>query len=139
MHKYFKEDFFYNLPSGNSYHPARCIIRDGTLTWSDALHSKEDNRVFLPIEQAHEQHIIKTAQRLEELNTWLMKSTSELHDCFKPHEWFNPLKQELHQGIALYFTHRLYSPYYVHMALEPHIKPHESLEIHGEQLFFKRC
>ena len=139
MQKFPIPGFSYDLPSGNSYHPSRCIIKDGCLTWSDALHSKIDNDVYLPTELAHEQHIIKTAQRLEELNSWLVQPDFELHHCICPYNWFNLSDNELAEGISLYFNHRIYSIDFTYEKLTPHIKPHEDLEVRGEYLFYKRC
>ena len=38
--------------------------------WKHALISNNEF-TSLPLSQAHEAHIMKTAQRLEELNTWV--------------------------------------------------------------------
>ena len=139
MQKYFTKGLLYDLPSGNSVHPSRCIIRDGTICWHDALRCKQSGRVRIPDELAHEQHILKTAQRLEELNTWLSLPEFELHECLIPHEWFNPDKEWLSEGISVYIKHALLSNKYVIKALAPHVKPHEELEVRDEWLFFKRC
>ena len=139
MQKYFTKGLLYDLPSGNSFHPARCIIRDGTLTWNDALFDKAEGVSYLPSEHCHEQHIVKTAQRLEELNTWLMQPTFELHDCIVPTSWFNPTRDYLTEGISVYFKHSLFSNKLTYEKLTPHIKSHEELDIRDEMLFFKRC
>ena len=73
MQKFFMPGVLYEFPSKNHYHINRCIVRDGTLMWSDALYSKLDECINVPKELAHEQHIVKTAQRLEELNSWLVQ------------------------------------------------------------------
>ena len=65
MSKHIAKDFFYQLPSGNNVHPCRLIHKDGTLMWKHAC------SFSLPLEEAHEAHIVKTAQRLEELNSWI--------------------------------------------------------------------
>ncbi|MAR13928.1 MAG: hypothetical protein CL681_28635 [Blastopirellula sp.] len=139
MQKYFTKGILFPLPSGNSFHPSRCIIRDGTITWRDALQCKKTKDIYIPVELSHEQHIIKTAQRLEELNTWLMQPTFELHDCLIPYEWFNPTKEWLSEGISAYVKHNLFSNKFVLEKLAPHVKPHEELELRDELLFFKRC
>ena len=138
MQKYFAEGTFYEMPSGNKYHPNRLIIRDGTLTWRDALHCKETGKTYLPTELAHEQHIIKTAQRVEELNTWVSQG-KELWQCIKPRMWFNPTNEALAEGISMYFTHELYTNKLTSTKLIPHIKPHEEIEQRCNLLFFNRC
>ena len=70
--KHLTKDAFYQLPSGALVHPCRLIFKDGTpigsmLCCGECLY-------FLPLDQAHEAHIVKTAQRLEELNTWVSQS-----------------------------------------------------------------
>ena len=139
MQKYFTKGYLYELPSGLTAHPSRCIIRDGSITWSDALRTKQDDCLYIPAEQCHEQHIIKTAHRLEELNFWLTLPTFELHDCIVPYEWFNPTKEWLSEGISVYFKHSTLSNKLTFAKLEPHIKPHEELEVRDNYLFFKRC
>jgi hypothetical protein len=62
MSKHLAKECLYHLPSGNSVHPCRLIIRDGTLMWKHALLSCNEFTA-VPETQAHEQHIIKTAQR----------------------------------------------------------------------------
>lgn len=138
MQKYFAAHTLYPLPSDTSVHPSRLIIRDGTLTWRDALHCKLTDVQYLPTELAHEQHIIKTAQRLEELNTWASQGL-ELWECIKPRSWYNPMEDELCEGISLYFLHTVLSPKLTMSRLKPHIKAHEELEMRGKYLFFKRC
>ena len=68
MSKHIAQHHFYQLPSGSAVHPCRLIQKDGTLMWKHAVPS-------IPLEEAHEQHIIKTAQRLEELNSWVSQGT----------------------------------------------------------------
>ncbi len=138
MQKYFAEGTFYCLPSGNSYHPSRLIIRDGTLTWKDALHCKLANVTHIPTELAHEQHIIKTAQRMEELNTWA-SINMELWECIKPVSWFNPTMEGFEEGIMLKFKHTSFSNKLMWARLVPHIKAHESLTSGPNYLSFKRC
>ena len=75
MSKHISPSYFYNLPSGNKVHPCRLIHKDGTLMWKHALLHQNEHK--LPASEAHEQHIIKTAQRLEELNSWV---SSDLRD-----------------------------------------------------------
>ena len=136
MQKYFAEGTFYNLPSGNKFHPQRLIIRDGTLTWRDALAC--EGVVHIPQDLAHEQHIIKTAQRVEELNSWCSQSM-ELWHCIKPLAWFKPDVKELSEGICLYFEHTVLRTKTAYAKLIPHIKDHEELEVRDNCLLFKRC
>ena len=70
MSRHISPESFYELPSGNRVHPCRLIHKDGTLMWKHAI--LIDNEVAaMPECEAHEQHIIKTAQRIEELNSWV--------------------------------------------------------------------
>ncbi len=138
MQKYFAEGTFYELPSGNKFHPRRLIIRDGTLTWQDALRCKETGVTNIPTDLAHEQHIIKTAQRLEELNTWVSQGR-DLWECIKPHRWFNPAEEELSEGICCYFKHTLFSNKLTINGLKDHTRSLEELEERGSYLFFRRC
>ena len=43
----------------------------------------------LPTEQAHEAHIIKTAHRLEELNSWVSQGLDPWHGI-QPTLWYEP-------------------------------------------------
>jgi hypothetical protein len=70
MSKHITPGYMYSFPSGLVVHPCRLIQRDGTLMWKHAL--LYQNELTLPVNEAHEQHIIKTAQRLEELNSWCL-------------------------------------------------------------------
>ena len=133
MSKSFLESFYITLPSKQKVHPCRLIIRDGTFMWRTALGG------HCPIDMAHEQHIIKTASRLEELNSW---TSSDVDDChtFSIHKWFDPLCEGFKEGISVLFTH----PHYLdndelYQALESHIYPHEVLAKKESFLFFKRC
>ena len=128
MQKYFVEGTFYQLPSGNKYYPSRLIIRDGTLTWKDAC------RQHIPQDLAHEQHIIKTAQRVEELNTWVSQGRDPW-ECLKPVHWYCPETE----GISICFKHVIFPNKLIYEKLIPHIKPHEELEMNEKYLFFKRC
>ena len=66
MAKGLAPDSMYELPSGLEVHPWRLIHKDGTLMWKHAL-LHHNHLVALPENMAHESHIIKTAQRIEEL------------------------------------------------------------------------
>ena len=132
MSKHIAQHHFYQLPSGNSVHPCRLIQKDGTLMWKHAC------AVSVPLEEAHEQHIIKTAQRLEELNSWVSQGLDPWQ-CLLPVTWYIPTEPELYQGISVYFKHTDYSSRDVYDKLINHIQSHESLELRQDYLFFKRC
>ena len=143
MSKHLAKDAFYKLPSGNAVHPCRLILKDGTLMWKHALLSC-NSFTSLPETQAHEQHIIKTAQRLEELNTWVSQDL-EPWECIQPIHWYDPSNPKLSDGISVYFSHRVHPPKFLYEKLKSHILPHETLEVYDKRwpannlLFFKRC
>jgi len=132
MSKHIAQHHFYQLPSGNFVHPCRLIQKDGTLMWKHAC------AVSVPLEEAHEQHIIKTAQRLEELNSWVSQGLDPWQ-CLLPVTWYIPTEPELYEGISVYFKHTDYSSRDVYDKLINHIQSHESLELRQDYLFFKRC
>ena len=136
MSKHISPSHFYNLPSGTKVHPCRLIHKDGTLMWKHALLHR--NEAKLPVSEAHEVHIIKTAQRLEELNSWV-SSDLDAWECFVPTAWYLPEDPELAEGIAVYFTHTTRHIDHIYPALASHILDHEHLEIRGKYLFFRRC
>lgn len=137
MTKHIPQKYMYKLPSGASVFPYRVIIRDGTLMWKHALNSSVNNAIT-PVNEAHEQHIIKTAYRMEELNSWASQGL-ELWECLEPIKWYCPKDHELHEGISLYFRHKVHSLDTVYRKLMGHILPHEELEIRNSNLFFRRC
>ena len=137
MSKHIDKNYLYNLPSGLVVHPCRLIHKDGTLMWKHAL-VNTNNEANLPICEAHEQHIQKTAQRLEELNSWVSQEL-EPWQCFIPYAWYSPVDTELTDGISVYFTHAIYKNDEVFETLMPHIQTHETLELRDNLLFFKRC
>jgi len=128
--------YLYNLPSGNAVHPCRLIHKDGTLMWKHAL--LYNNKLSIPTEQAHEAHIIKTAQRLEELNSWVSLDL-EPWDCLIPAGWYVPHIPDLSNGISVYFKHFSRDTTDVYDLLLPHIQDHETLHQSSQYLFFKRC
>ena len=137
MSKHINKACLYNLPSGLSVHPCRLIHKDGTLMWKHALLSR-NNEASMPTCAAHEVHIQKTAQRLEELNSWVSQDI-EPWQCFIPYAWYSPFDSELTEGICVYFTHAIYSNDEIFETLMPHIQEHEILEQRDGLLFFKRC
>ena len=133
MHKNLNKELLIELPSGNVVHPSRLIHKDGTLMWKHAL-----TDYTLPIDEAAEQHIVKTAQRLEELNSWVSQGL-EPWECLQPVAWFYPLTDELQEGISVYLKHAVLETEPVLLALLEHIQEHELLEVRCNHIFFKRC
>ena len=141
MSKHVSPKHLYKLPSGNNVHPCRLIHRDGTLMWKHAL--LYNNEVNLPTDQAVEAHIIKTAQRLEELNSWL-SNDNEPWECFVPTAWYVPNINHLSQGISLFFKHAIHEAEDIYDTLKEHTQEHETLKLlptytGANQLFFSRC
>ena len=142
MSKHLNKECLYKLPSGNTVHPSRLIIRDGTLMWKHAfLHNNRFTK--LPSDPAHEQHIIKTAQRLEELNTWVSQGL-EPWQCLMPFAWYDPDENDLDQGISVWFKHTEFGADEVYEKLKNNVQLHETLHIYRATplsacLFFRRC
>ena len=136
MSKHIASSSFYSLPSGIKVHPCRLIFKDGTLMWKHALLS--NNVCNIPTDTAHEQHIIKTAQRIEELNSWISPE-SEDWDNLKPFSWYVPSDPDLSEGISLYFYHPTTDIENTYEILKEHILSHETHSIKNQYLFFKRC
>ena len=137
MSKHINQKCLYKLPSGAAVHPCRLIHKDGTLMWKHALLCR-DNEANIPECESQEQHIIKTAQRLEELNSWVSKEL-EPWQCFIPYAWYSPYDTELTDGISVYFIHAIYSNNDIFDSLLPHIQEYETLEQRDGLLYFKRC
>ena len=133
MHKNLNKDLLIALPSGNVVHPSRLIHKDGTLMWKHAL-----TEFTVPTEEAAEQHIVKTAQRLEELNSWVSRDL-DVWQCLVPTMWYSPTSKELSTGYTVYFQHAVYDVNQTYDCLASHILPHESLERADNQLRFQRC
>ena len=136
MNKHLSSTALYHLPSGQRIHPCRLIHKDGTLMWKHAL--LYENALHLPKTEAQEQHIIKTAQRLEELNSWVSHGL-EPWECFNVRAWYQPDYTELSKGISVYFNHSTHDLDYTYDNLLPHIQSHETLEVRSNYLFFRRC
>ena len=136
MIRHISPDYFFELPSGSRVHPNRLILKDGTLMWKHAL--VHENVPSLPETQAHEAHIVKTAQRLEELNTWVSQGL-EPWEFLKPTLWYSNLKPELSEGISVYFKHTSLPSSDVFNVLKKHLNEYESLALKDNILFFQRC
>jgi len=87
---------------------------------------------------AHEAHIIKTAQRLEELHCWV-NTDMELWEGFVIQSWYRPKHKLLADGISVFFTHRTMDTSALLDAITPHVFEHEVVEQYDEVLRFKRC
>ena len=137
MSRHLSPDCFYDLPSGNRVHPCRLIFKDGTLMWKHAL-LEHNTFVSLPKTQAHESHIIKTAQRIEELNSWVAQDLDPW-EFLKPQIWYTPNHKDMSEGISLIFKHTCLSTDYVYDALVPHLHEFEVLNKEAGSLYFRRC
>jgi len=137
MQKNIANDYLYCLPSGLRVHPCRLIVKDGSIMWKHALLYK-DKYLCIPESAAHESHIIKTAIRLEELNSWL-SSDLEPWEALVPDYWYVPDIPELSEGISVYMHHVVHPVDFVYKELSKHILDHEVLENRGSYLYFKRC
>ena len=133
MVKHLAKEFFYQLPSGNEVHPSRLIHRDGTIMWKHALACCNE-LVALPECEAHEQHIIKTASRLEELNTWC--KDLDPWEFLKPALVYPSFLSSMKVSQYYLSTHHvlLTKCFYA----EPHIQEHEELSLIGVALL-RRC
>ena len=136
MSKHINQAVLYPLPSGALVHPCRLIQRDGTLMWKHALLYR--NELNLPTTSAQEAHIQKTAQRLEELNSWVSQDLEPL-TCLNVTAWYCPTITELSEGIGVYFNHNQIDNFKLHSLMKPHIQEHEVLSINEQNLYFKRC
>ena len=134
--KHISPKCLYNLPSGNAVHPCRLIHKDGTLMWKHAL--LYNNKLSIPTEHAHEAHIIKTAQRLEELNSWVSQDL-EPWNFLVPSLWYAPDVDGYAEGIAVNFTHSTKDTAEVYNTLCTHVLAHETLELTDHYIYFKRC
>ncbi len=137
MTKHIKAESFYELPSGKRVHPYRLILKDGTIMWKHAL-SVNNSHVCLPECEAHENHILKTAQRLEELNSWVSHGL-EPWQALNIISWYVPNVPDLSEGICVYFKHSIHDLDFTYKHLLPHVQDHETLEVRKTALFFRRC
>ena len=128
---------YYQLPSGAAVHPCRLIQKDGTLMWKHAL-LHQNELVCLPETQAHEQHIIKTAQRIEELNSWVSQDLDPW-EFLKPVLWYDPQYDNTNEGISLYFNHTSLPLAHVYEVLKRHVNEYETLKHDENCLYFARC
>lgn len=139
MSKHLSVAHLYNLPSGSCVHPSRLIHKDGTIMWKHALINQK-NHVNIPLELSHETHIIKTAQRLEELNSWVSQAM-EPWECLVPIHWYSVGHPHTpySEGYACLFKHNVLPDNKVFDLLTPHIQNHEQLQQEEDGLYFRRC
>ena len=124
------------MPSGNIIHPSRLIHRDGTLMWKHAL--LYNNVLSVPADPAVEMHIIKTAQRLEELNSWVSQDL-EPWNFLVPTLWYVPGLTDYEEGISVNFTHSTKDTAEVYDILCNHTLAHETLNLRDKYIYFRRC
>ena len=136
MSKNINPSYMYKFPSGQSVHPCRLIQRDGCLMWKHAL--LYNGELSIPTEEAHEQHIIKTAQRLEELNSWVSQDL-EPWNFLVPTLWYVPGLADYAEGIAVNFTHSTKDTTEVYDILCNHTLAHETLNLRDKYIYFRRC
>jgi hypothetical protein len=137
MSRHISPSAFYNLPSGAKVHPSRLIHKDGSLMWKHAL-LYQNALTSIPLEQAHESHIIKTALRIEELNSWVSQGLDPW-DCLMPVRWYDPSDYEFSTGISVLFKHTTLSSHTIFETLKNHKQEHETLTCYNDLFFFKRC
>ena len=137
MSRHISPNAFYDLPSGTRVHPCRLIQKDGTLMWKHAF-LNFNTFTQLPSEQAHEQHIIKTAQRIEELNSWVSQDMDPW-EFLRPLQWYNPAVDSFTDGITVQFTHTTMPSALIADTLKRHIHDYEDLTLKGEIFTFRRC
>ena len=136
MSKHLNDSVFYYMPSGLKVHPCRLIQRDGTLMWKHACLYR--NEVQLPTEPSHEQHIIKTAQRLEELNSWVSQDL-EPWNFLVPTLWYVPGLPGYDEGISVNFIHSTKDTAEVYDIICNHTLAHETIDLRDKYIYFKRC
>ena len=136
MSKHISPSYFYDLPSGNKVHPCRLIFKDGSLMWKHAL--LFNNCASMPECEAHEQHIVKTAQRLEELNSWVSQDL-EPWNFLVPSLWYAPGVAGYEEGISVNFTHSTKDTAEVYAVLVNHTLAHETIKLRDKYIYFKRC
>ena len=136
MSKHITPACMYNFPSGASFHPCRLIQRDGTLMWKHAL--LYHGELNLPQSEAHEQHIIKTAQRLEELNSWVSRDL-EPWNGLQVIAWYAPHIEELSEGIGVYFKPAQYETSEILATLPPLFQRFPTLLASDRSSHLKRC
>lgn len=134
MSKHIDPAVFLQLPSGQRVHPCRLIHKDGSLMWKHAL---GDHPYAIPATAAIEQHIIKTAGRLEELSSWLEREGDLLP--LVPLCWYDPEQPGFEEGIAVLLETGSSDAGLLYEQLKSHVLGHETLAVAGDWLYFRRC
>lgn len=137
MSKHISQHIFYRLPSGCQVHPSRLIVRDGTLMWKHAFHSC-NQFTQLPVEIEHEENIVKTAQRLEELNLWVSRNL-DLCNSIRPIRWYDPSVNHFKYGNQVSIQHPLLLQEEVFDILKDKMNPNENIFFDNNELTFARC
>ena len=137
MSRHISPSAFYCLPSGSKVHPCRLIQKDGTLMWKHALLFNNE-LASLPLNQAHEAHILKTAFRLEELNAWVSQGLDPW-ECLRPVRWYDPSHDDFSDGITVLFRHTTLPSHLIYKHLLEHKQEHETLTYDKGLFKFKRC
>ena len=137
MSRHIAPGVFLAMPSGSNVHPCRLIHKDGTLMWKHAL-LKYNEFTEVPQTAAHEAHILKTALRLEELNSWVSQSLDPW-ECLLPVKWYDPNDNAFDQGIAVEFMHTCLPSEQIIDTLMRHKQEHETLTYANGLFKFQRC
>lgn len=92
----------------------------------------------VPSDQAHEAHILKTALRLEELNSWVSQGLDPW-ECLRPVRWYDPAEADYAQGISVLFRHTTLPGHLIYDLMLEHKQEHETLTYDNGFFKFKRC
>ena len=135
MSKHISPSYFYELPSGTKVHPCRLILKDGSLMWKHALLNQ--NKAAMPSRSSRTAHS-KTAQRLEELNSWVSQDL-EPWNFLVPCLWYVPGLPGYDEGISVNFTHSTKDTAEVYDIICNHTLAHETIDLRDKYIYFKRC
>ena len=105
--------------------------------WKHALLANNE-LTSVPVDQAHEAHILKTALRLEELCSWVSQGLDPW-ECLRPVRWYDPVEPDFEQGIAVMFRHTTLPGHLIYDVLQEHKQEHETLTYANGFFLFKRC
>ena len=139
MSKHLSPESLIKFPSGASFHPSRLIHKDGTIMWKYAL-LQLNGKLIPPSNVAIESHIVKTAQRLEELNCWASQNL-EPWNCLQPIYWFDPSSPDhsFATGCSCVFTHTTKDLDEVYESIYMHINEFETIKLQSNGISFQRC
>ena len=105
--------------------------------WKHALLSNNE-LADVPTDQAHEAHILKTALRIEELNSWVSQGLDPW-ECLRPIRWYDPSMKGFEEGITVEFKHTCLPSHFILDKLLEHKQDHETLSLINGIFKFKRC